>query len=87
MDAHWVGAIVEHDIRVWDAFTKVGLQRGMGVLHVGRCTRGLTLNVSTPRSSRAFSLSVYHLVAAGLVKSTIPRPGCQRSHLSRARAK
>lgn len=39
-----------------------------------------TLKVSTPRSTRALSFALYHSAASGFVKSTIARPGCQRSH-------
>lgn len=84
VDTHRVGAVMEYDVRVRNSLAKVSLNEVSLPSRYEMHRRKIfirALNVSTPRSTRASSLSAYHFLASGLVMSTTPRPGCHKSHL------
>lgn len=74
-----VTTIMELDVQMGDALAEIGLT---AIGQAARLTRGggnfITLKQSTPKSSSFRSLPAYHSQAAGFVKSTMTRPGCQR---------
>lgn len=80
---HRIGAIVEYYLCMWYSLSEVGLCHGYARVNSrrARLVEKHTLNVSTPRSINASSLSWYHFLAAGFVTSTTPSPGCHKSHL------